>query len=224
MTSCHRRKVIWAGCKLSRHKTEIGEELPWRQQRTPYRIFLAELLLVRTRADVVARIFEDVFSHYPDVYVLSKASEGELEDVLQPLGLSKRIPYIIKAARYICSVHNGQIPSDISDLLDTPGLGVYTASAIATFAYHQSFVPGDVNILRFISRLTGLEMKHKTKGTKQLWELAPFLSKDYTNLSAEKLLDFTRLICRSRNPLCEKCPLTKFCAFFKRKTYETNPN
>lgn len=225
MLSCHHRKVTWAGCKLSRHKIETGEKLPWRQQRTPYRIFLAELLLVRTRSDVVARIYEDVFNQYPDIYTLSAANEDGLEEILHPLGLSKRIPYIIKAAQHICEAHDGQIPVDIDELLKTPGLGLYTASAVATFAYGQSFVPGDVNILRFISRLTGLEMEHKTKGSKKLWELAPNLSEDCTGLSAEKLLDFTRLICRPRNPLCNECPLPKFCAFFsERETDGTDPN
>lgn len=216
MVSGYHRKVMWAGCKLARHKIETGEKLPWRQQRTPYRIFLAELLLVRTRADVVTRIYEDVFCQYSDIYKLAKANENELQRVLHPLGLPKRIPYIIKAARHICEVYNGQIPDDINALLKTPGLGMYTASAIATFAHGQTFVPGDINILRFIARLTGLEMEHKTKGSKQLRELAPLLSENYTGLSAEKLLDFTRLICRSRNPLCEQCPLTRHCIYFRK--------
>lgn len=211
----HQRKVIWAGCKLTHHKITTGEQLPWRQYRTPYRIFLAELLLVRTRSDVVTRIYEDIFNRYPDIYALGAAKEDELGEVLHPLGLPKRMPYIIKAAQHICEVHNGQIPRDVNALLKTPGLGLYTAPAVATFAYGQAFVPGDVNILRFIARLTGLEMEHKTKGSKQLWELAPLLSENHIGLSAEKLLDFTRLICRSRTPLCEQCPLTRFCIYFR---------
>jgi A/G-specific adenine glycosylase len=215
MNAHFRRKVIWAGYKLARHKIVTGENLPWRQQRTPYRIFLAEMLLVRTRADVVTRIYEDVFGQYPDIYKLAEANEDELREALHPLGLSKRIPYIIKAARHICEIHNGQIPNNIDSLLKTPGLGMYTAPAIATFAHGQTFVPGDVNILRFVARLTGLEMEHKTKGSKQLRELAPLLSENCTGLSTEKLLDFTRLICRSRNPLCEQCPLTRHCIYFR---------
>ena len=208
-----RRKVIWAGCQLARHQIASRELLPWRQYRTPYRIFLAELLLVRTRADVVVRIYEDVFNRYPNIDTLATANESELQKMLRPLGLSKRIPYITKAARYICGVHNGEIPSDVDDLLNIPGVGIYTASAIATFAYEQALVPSDVNILRFISRLTGLKMEHKTKGSKQIRELTTLLSEDCTGLAAEKLLDFTRLTCRSRNPLCMECPLNRFCTF-----------
>jgi len=210
-----RRKVIWAGYKLAQQTVIADINLPWRQLRTPYRIFLAEMLLVRTRADVVIRIYEDVFNYYSNVHKLAEADEDELREVLHPLGLSKRIPYIIEAARHICEVHEGNIPSDIDTLLKVPGLGTYTAAAVATFAYGQALVPGDVNILRFIARLTELDMEHKTKGSKQLRELSTLFSEPCTGLSAEKLLDFARLICRPRNPLCGQCPLTRYCAYFR---------
>ncbi len=207
-------KVMWAGCILSKYKLQ-DVELPWRQRRTPYRIFLAEMLLVRTRADVVTRIYEDIFEQYPDIDALAQADEGELRAALKPLGLAKRVPFFIKAAGYICEVHDGKIPKTVEDLLKVPGLGIYTAPAIATFAYGQEFVPADVNILRFLARVTGLEMKHKTKGSKALWDLLPFLEKVHTGLLAENLLDFTRIICRSRTPRCERCPLTTRCSYFQ---------
>jgi A/G-specific adenine glycosylase len=210
-----RGKIMRAGSTLARSKVVGNQKLPWRHHRTPYRIFLAEMLLVRTRADVVTRIYEDIFSQYPNIFELANADERELEIALYPLGLSKRIPYIIQAARYIWDNHNGKIPRDIDTLLKVPGLGMYTAAAIAVFAYKQDFVPADVNILRFISRLTGLEMEHKTKGSKVLRELAPFLSKKYTSLHTEDLLDFTRLICRSGTPRFDQCPLTRQCAYFR---------
>jgi len=190
--------------------------LPWRRYRTPYRVFLAEMLLVRTRADVVAQLFEKIASRYPTIEALASAGEKELKTALRPLGLSKRVPYLIKAARYIRDQHNGEIPNDVEDLLKVPGIGAYTAVAIATFAYGQRLVPADVNTLRFVSRLTGLEMKHVTKGSQELRELLPFLSEQNTGLSAENLLDFTRLICRSRKPKCSECPLSNQCSYFRR--------
>lgn len=175
--------------------------------------FIERIQLSQQRPSTLAKKSDN---HYPDIYALAATNKDELGKVLHPLGLSKRIPYIIKAAQHICEVHKGQIPIDVKDLLETPGLGSYTAPAIAAFAYGQSFVPGDVNILRFISRLTGLEMEHKTKGSKKLRKLAPLLSENCTGLSTEKLLDFTRLICRPRNPLCEQCPLTRHCIYFRK--------
>lgn len=209
------RYLLKAGVELSRYRV-AETELPWRKYRTPYRIFLAEMLLVRTRADIVAAHFERIVSKYPTIEALARADENELREVLRPLGLSKRVPYLIKAARYICENHNGEIPTDLESLLKVPGIGTYTAAAILTFAYGQGLVPADVNILRFVSRFTGLEMGHVTKGSQQLRDLLPLLSEANIGLSAENLLDFTRLICRSRKPKCNVCPLHKYCAYFKK--------
>ena len=206
--------VVKAGIELSRYKVAEAE-LPWRKYRTPYRIFLAEMLLVRTRSDVVADHFEEIIAKYPTIEALASGDENELGEVLRPLGLSKRIPYLIRAARYICDNYNGEIPTCIDDLLKVPGIGTYTATAIVTFAYGQGLVPADVNILRFVSRFTGLKMEHVTKGSKELRELLPFLSEQNVGLSAENLLDFTRLICRARKPKCDSCPLSEQCHYFK---------
>lgn len=211
--------LLKAGAELSRHR--IAEtELPWRKYRTPYRIFLAEMLLVRTRADVVADHFERIASRYPTIEALALANESELREVLRPLGLSKRVPYLIKAARYICDNHDGKVPDDLESLLKVPGIGKYTATAILTFAYDQGLVPADVNILRFVSRFTGLEMGHVTKGSQELWDLLPLLSEANVGLSAENLLDFTRLICKARKPKCHVCPLSEHCSYFKNTLLE----
>lgn len=211
------RYVIRAGAQLAKHRiAETG--LPWRKYRTPYRVFLAEMLLVRTRADVVARLFEQVVTRYPTIQALAEADEEELRHLLQPLGLSKRIPYLIKAARYVCDNHGGEIPRNVDELLKIPGIGSYTAVAIATFAYGESGVPADVNILRFVSRLTGLEMKHTTKGSPELRELLPLLSEHKVGLSAEDLLDFTRLVCKPRKPRCYECTLRSYCNYFQHVT------
>ncbi len=206
--------LLKAGAELSKHR--IAEtELPWRKYRTPYRIFLAEMLLVRTRTDIVADHFEKIASKYPTIEALALADENELREVLRPLGLSKRVPYLIKAARYVCDNHNGEIPADFESLLKVPGIGKYTATAILIFAYGQKLVPADVNVLRFVSRFTGLEMGHMTKGSRELWNLLPLLSEANVGLSAENLLDFTRLICRARKPKCNACPLSDQCSYFK---------
>ena len=206
--------LLKAGAELSRHRV-AETELPWRKYRTPYRIFLAEMLLVRTRTDVVADHFDKIASKYPTIEALALADENELREVLRPLGLSKRVPYLIKAARYICDNHNGEAPADFESLLKVPGIGKYTATAILIFAYGQKLVPADVNVLRFVSRFTGLEMGHVTKGSRELWNLLPLLSEANVGLSAENLLDFTRLICRARKPRCNACPLSDHCSYFR---------
>ena len=222
------RYVIQAGEELARH--HIAEvTLPWRKYRTPYRIFLAEMLLVRTRTDVVARLFEQIYTRYPTIDALAEANEEDLRQLLRPLGLLKRVPSLINAAQYIREYHNGEIPREVENLIKIPGVGPYTAAAVAAFAYGKSDVPADVNILRFVSRLTGLEMKHATKGSSEIRALLPLLSEHNVGLSAEDLLDFTRLVCKPRNPHCEECPLHSHCAYFQntvlqgRKKWEKTP-
>lgn len=193
---------------------DISQGLPWRVNKTSYRVFLAEFLLVRTRTDVIASMFEKIVLAYPDISALSNATEEELACVLKPLGLRKRVPILIRAAKHIIGEHEGEIPTDIGDLLAIPGLGLYTSAAIAAFAFDSTDVPADVNILRFLSRLTGLEMQHPTKGSEKLRELLPFLSKVNSGPPAEKLLDFSRLVCRPRRPKCPDCPLQSHCRYF----------
>lgn len=210
-------KVVLAGHMLKETLPVADgavQKFPWRRPRTPYRIFLAEFLLVRTRADIVARLFPDLFARYPNINTLAEADEGELASALESLGLRKRVPYLIKGAQYIVEHHKGRIPRTVEELMKVPGLGAYSAVAIAAFAHKHSGVPADVNILRFLSRLTGLPMAHPTKGSKQLWELLPSLSSDVGGPDAEKLLDFSRLICRPGVPRCELCPLRACCTFY----------
>jgi A/G-specific adenine glycosylase len=208
-----RKLVLSAACKLREATMPFpsAEHLPWRNLRTPYRIFLAELLLVRTRSDVVARVFEEIALRYPDVLALANADQGELTASLEPLGLRKRAPFLPKAAQYILKHHQGRIPEKVEELMKVPGLGLYTATAVAAFAYGSSEVPADVNILRFLSRLTGLPMKHPTKGSPELRALLPLLSREQGGPEPEKLLDFTRLICHAKHPRCGECPLQDDC-------------
>lgn len=204
--------LVNAVCTISHEWEDVDKNvLPWRTDRTPYRVFLAELLLVRTRTDVVAALFEDVVAEYPDVYALAEADERRLAEILRPLGLKKRIPYIIKAARYIRDRFGGRIPSTVEQLKEVPGIGDYTAVAIAAFAYGLKSIPADVNILRFFSRFAGLHMDHPTKGSQQLRRLVTEVSQKCDCLSVEKVLDFTRKVCRPRNPLCTTCPLKERC-------------
>lgn len=214
MSTEHFLCLLKAGTVLSRYRV-AEPHLPWRMQRTPYRIFLAEMLLIRTRADVVAAHFEEIVSRYPDIEALANADEGELRETLRPLGLSKRVGYLIKAARYIRDNHGGDIPADFERLLKVPGVGPYTAAAVLTFAFGHPLLPADVNILRFVSRFTGIEMRHSTKGCKEIRELLAFLSDPNIGLSAENLLDFARLICNGRKPKCNVCPLSDGCRYGK---------
>src|SRR5207247_1003853 len=119
----------------------LSAEIPWRRFRTPYRVFLAEFLLVRTRADVVTNRFEEIATRYPDLHSLAKAEESDLAATLAPLGLRKRVPFLRRAALYMVEHHGGHIPHTVEELMQVPGLGLYTAVAIAAFAFESGEVP-----------------------------------------------------------------------------------
>lgn len=199
--------AYWAGT------AHTPERLPWRDDRTPYRIFLAEFLLTRTRADVVARVFGNVVHHYPDITSLARADPAELEPLLQPLGLGKRVRMLLSAVRHIESVYQGEIPSGQAELEAIPGIGPYAAAAIRAFAFGESVVPPDVNVLRFLSRLTGLPMAHPTRGSRELLSLAAELTSASAGPAPEEILDFCRTVCRPRNPRCPSCAIFTWCAW-----------
>ena len=190
------------------------ESLPWRLIPSPYRIFLAEMLLVRTRTDVVARLFEYIFSKYPTVETLAKADEKTLREILRPLGLKKRVPYLIRAAQYLQERYEGRIPTTVEELKAIPGVGDYTAVAIAAFGYGLKAIPADVNILRFFARFLGHPMEHPTKGSKRLRAIVEEAARRCKEYSTAQLLDFTRNVCRPRRPRCAKCMLQKECHFY----------
>jgi len=206
------RRVARAAALLAR-TWKPDDSLPWRKDPSPYRIFLAEFLLIRTRWDVVARVFEDIVARFPDLHSLARASEEEIAEALAPLGLRKRVPYLKKAAIYLLERHGGQIPPDLEALKKVPGLGDYTAAAIAALAFGKDVVPADVNVFRFLSRLTGLPMEHPTKGSAALRTLLPLLSPGRDGPSAAVLLDFLRVVCRPKAPRCPQCPLRTICVF-----------
>lgn len=218
----HSELASWGAQQLRRTEAPwVDDTLPWRRESTPYRVFLAEFLLVRTRTDVVARLYEDILAQYPDIPTLDEADEQKLADTLEPLGLKKRVPLLKRAARYLIEEHQGEIPTNRQELKKIPGIGQYTAAAIAAFAFGSSDVPADVNILRFLSRLTGLPMKHITKGSTELKELLPYLSRERDGPEPDVLLDFCRLICRPGTPKCEECPLKERCAYLLEVMHES---
>jgi len=168
---------------------------------------------VRTRRDAVARRFEEIFARFPDPHALARASEGEIAGVLAPLGLRRRAAYLKKAAAYVVERHGGEIPGEVGDLKKIPGVGDYTAAAVAALAFGKDAVPADVNVFRFLSRLTGLPAGHPTRGSPALKALASALSPARGGPSAAVLLDFSGRVCRPRRPRCPECPLRRLCAF-----------
>jgi A/G-specific adenine glycosylase len=201
--------------------------LPWRTRKgeraEPYRVWLSEIMLQQTTVKAVAPYYARFLSRWPTVEALAAA---ELEDVLREwagLGYYARARNLHACAREVAEKHGGVFPADEAGLLTLPGVGPYTAAAIAAIAYDAATLPIDGNIERVVSRLFAL--KDELPAAKlRLRELTDSLkpSSRYGDF-AQALMDLGATICTPKKPACSLCPWNDVCAAFKRGDQDTFP-
>ncbi len=188
---------------------------PWRTDRTPYKVLIAELLLKRTTRQAVSREFPKFIRRFPNIYTIYKAPISDLEDAFKNLGLYKqRSKQIKQLAEIIIKKYKKKIPDNWEDLLSLPGVGVYLAGAVLSFGYGKKAPVLDSNVIRLLSRLTGLNAKNDSY-LKLLWRLVPDKDHDYFNYG---LIDLGATICHYKQPRCKKCPLKDLCVFYLQNT------
>lgn len=187
---------------------------PWRDIRDPFRILVAEMMLRRTKADQVARVYERFISEYPTLESLAEAEEQELEKLLYPLGLSWRIPSFRVVAREIKEKHGGRIPDSRDELKKLPGVGDYVAGAVLSLGYGQREWMVDTNVVRVLKRYFGITTSKEGRRDKGIIEIAKlYVSCDDPRAANLAILDFAALICSPVNPKCEECPLKRSCKY-----------
>ena len=206
-------RVTWFRQQLQAWAVISLRDFPWRRDRSPYKIFIAECLLQKTDAATVSPIFTAFLRHYPDLAALLAAPLSELQVLLQPLGLAFRAERLQQAARLIRDRHGGEIPATEAELLQLPGIGPYTARAICSQAFELPAPVLDTNIARILERFFGLTGGDRVKSRcRLLWQaaerLAPASEVGRWNLT---LIDFGALTCRARQPHCGRCPLQARC-------------
>ncbi len=192
-----------------------GRVYPWRETKDPYRIMIAEFMLHRTRADQVVPVYQEFIERYPTVESLANAEYQDIKDVTDHLGLHWRSKHFVKAAEYVGERFGGNFPDEREKLCEIPGVGDYVAGAILTVCFQKPVYVVDSNIARFINRYYGLGLTGEIRRKKAIIEKAEDLFE--TEKPGEFLfaiIDFTSLICKPRNPLCEECELRKKCEFF----------
>lgn len=194
-------------------------DFPWRHTNDPYAVLIAEMLLRKTTALQVDRLYRALIGKYPDVKSLSEADENELRDMIKPLGMEhKRAKLLKEVNNVIIESYKGVIPSAQKELLQLPGIGPYAANAVLSFSHAQNVPMVDTNFVRLIERVFGFKSSRaRARDDKQIWEFAETLvpkgrSKEF-NLA---VIDFAASVCGARVPKCEVCPLTSVCTFFKK--------
>ncbi len=188
------------------------QSYPWRARGLPvWQGLIAEFLLLRTRANQAASVFETIQRHYPDARSLGDAPEDDLSEVIASLGLRWRRPLFVQLARAIAD-RDGDIPTTVVELKELPGVGPYVAAATAALHAGNRAAIVDANIVRFLCRLTGQEYDGETRRKRWLLDLADRLTPETEFREyGYAALDLSMTVCRPRRPSCAECPLVDFC-------------
>ena len=202
-------------------------DLPWRDEPTPYHVWISEIMLQQTRAAVVRSYYLRFLDALPSVCDLADVDDDALMKLWQGLGYYSRARNLKRAAEVIVEKHEGQLPKDFDALLALPGIGRYTASAIASFAYGQPRPAVDGNFLRVAARVTANPIDIAKDTSKRALEtaLAPsYPSGRDAGLLNEAFMDLGATVCLPNGaPLCHVCPAAQLCLAHDRGTEQDYP-
>jgi len=189
-----------------------GRDLPWRRTRDPYAILVSEFMLQQTQVATVIPYHDEWMRRFPDFATLAAASEQEVLHAWQGLGYYARARNLRATAIAVMEKHEGRFPRSLEAIQTLPGIGRYTASAVATFAFNQSVPIVEANIARLLARLINLQIPIDTSaGREMLWSTADALLPDRgAGVHNSALMDLGALVCTTR-PKCEICPVSSFC-------------
>ena len=208
----------FADCVLKWADRNFGD-FPWRQRRSPYEILVAEILLKRTTATAAARIYDDFLLSFSSPRDIASAPDEELVKALSTVGLQhQRARSMKRLACWLLSKHDGDIPRDLEGLMEVPGLGDYSATAILSFGYGVSAAVLDANVERILLRVFRNTLPLRPSWT-LLREVAHhLLPKEGHREYNYGLLDLGRLVCRYADPRCGECPLASVCDSYNRSS------
>ncbi len=186
--------------------------LPWRAEYTPYAVWISEIMLQQTQMERGVAYFNRWMERFPDIASVAEASEDALLKAWEGLGYYSRARNLAKAARQIMGRHGGVFPARHEDILALPGVGPYTAAAIASIAFNADMALVDANVNRLFARLFDIDAPLNLTATRKSIEatardlLPPGKARAYN----QALMEFGALVCRKK-PLCGECPLADQC-------------
>ncbi|WED43962.1 A/G-specific adenine glycosylase [Legionella cardiaca] len=189
------------------------KNFPWQNPRTPYRVWISEIMLQQTQVKTVIPYFDRFMNHFPDIHHLAAAPEDQVLALWSGLGYYSRARNLIKTAKIICAEYQGEFPHRLEELLALPGIGDSTAAAIASQAFNLPAAILDGNVKRVLCRYFMIEgWPEQATVKKNLWQLANqcmpnYRCADYT----QAIMDLGATCCTMRNPNCYHCPLQETC-------------
>lgn len=218
LDSLHRSVLRW----YDRH----GRDLPWRATRDPYRVWVSEVMLQQTLVATVTDYYRRFLERFPTIRALANSKLGDVLHAWQGLGYYRRARNLHQAAKAIVRDHRGKFPDSVEAIRSLPGLGRYTANAIACFAFGQRRPILEANTRRLWARVTAAD----TDPAKQplhnsLWRLAEtVLPKRRFDDFNQALMDIGSQVCLPTQPNCSRCPIRKCCQAFRQGNVDEYPH
>ena len=199
--------------------------MPWREEPSPYRVWVSEVMLQQTQIATVIPYFERFMARFPTVQSLAQASLDEVLKLWEGLGYYRRARHLHQAAQIITRTHGGAIPADEQALLALPGVGRYTAGAIRSIAFGLPAPILDGNVKRVLARVDDIEEPIDLSRTeKQLWaRAAELVDPDHPGAFNQALMELGSLVCRPSQPACQACPVRHFCLAYERGVQHLRP-
>jgi A/G-specific adenine glycosylase len=216
---------------LLTHYHQFARDLPWRVPPRrgknalpdPYHVWLSEVMLQQTTVAAVIPYFEKFRRDWPDFSALAAAADADVMAAWAGLGYYARARNLIACARKVTSDHNGQLPATEGELLKLPGIGAYTAAAIAAIAFGARAIVLDANIERVVSRLFAIDTPLPKSKPEIRLHLEAITPQQQSGDFAQALMDLGAGICSVKAPKCEKCPIRSFCRAAKAENAEAYP-
>ncbi len=190
--------------------SENRRDLPWRESQDPYRVWISEIMLQQTRVAAVILRYEQFLRRFPSVKLLAAARESSVLAEWSGLGYYRRARNLHTAARIIAQ--DGRFPRDVEAWRALPGIGRYSAAAIASIVFNEPVAVLDGNVERVIRRVLGLASPKLATPNKDLWDAAQlFLDRERPGDFNQAMMELGATVCLPRQPQCGACPIRKFC-------------
>ncbi len=199
--------------------------LPWRHTRDPYAIWVSEVMLQQTRVDTVLPYYRRFLDLFPNASSLAVASEAQVLKAWEGLGYYGRARNLHRAAKILCERHDGILPDDETSLRSLPGIGDYIVAAVLSFAFGKPIAVLDGNVLRVLARVFAIDRAVNDAKEKPFFQqtaqtLLPAVNSDLHN---QAMMELGALVCIPRHPLCEECPVDRFCTSRRRALVDRYP-
>lgn len=209
-------KGFFTGTLMLWNRDINKRQMPWKGEKDPYKIWLSEIILQQTRVEQGWEYYLRFVKKFPHIKKLATAKDDEVFKLWEGLGYYSRCRNLLATARFINTELGGKFPGDYNNIVQLKGVGPYTASAIASFAFNQPYAVVDGNVNRVLARFFGIQTAIDNAAGKKIFAVLAqeLLDLQEPGLYNQAIMDFGATVCKPQLPLCVECMLSKHCAAY----------